>query len=66
MVKKALFNVASPEVASVESEVFPVTAKVPPREVAPAPTVRVLVPVTEVLPLRETLPVPVEKVVAPD
>jgi hypothetical protein len=65
VVIEALLRVARPEVESVESDELPVTPRVPPRVVAPVPTVKVLVPVTEVLPLRETPPVPVEKVVAP-
>ena len=46
--------------------VFPVTARDPPRVVAPDPTVNVLDPVTPVAPLRDTDPVPVENVLAPD
>ena len=65
LVIDALLSVASPDVERVEREEFPVTPRVPPRVVAPVPTVKVLVLVTEVLPLRETFPVPVEKVVAP-
>ena len=65
VVIEALLSVARPDVERVESEELPVTPRVPPREVAPVPTVKVFVPVTEVLPFRETVPVPVEKVVAP-
>jgi len=65
LVTERLFNVARPEVERVESEELPVTPRVPPRVVAPVPTVKVLAPVTEVLPLSETVPVPVEKVAAP-
>jgi len=65
LVMEALFSVARPDVERVESEELPLTPRVPPRVVAPVPTVKVLVPVTDVLPLRETEPVPVEKVVAP-
>jgi hypothetical protein len=65
LVTDALLSVARPDVERVESEELPVTPRVPPRVVAPVPTVKVLVPVTEVLPLRETVPVPVEKVAAP-
>ena len=41
------------------------TPRVPPRDVAPVPTVNVLEPETEVLPLRFTPPVPVESVPLP-
>ena len=44
----------------------PVTARVPPREVAPVPTLKVFEPVTEVAPFKLTLPVAVEKVPVPD
>lgn len=44
---------------------FPVTPNVPPREVAPLPTLKVLDPVTEVLPFKLIAPVPVEKVPEP-
>ena len=66
VVIEALLSVARPDVERVESDELPVTPRVPPRLVAPVPTVKVLVPVTEVLPLRETPPVPVEKVEEPD
>ena len=46
--------------------VLPVTPRVPPRVVAPVPTVKVLEAETLVLPFSVTLPVPVEKVVVPD
>ena len=44
----------------------PATDKVPPKVVAPVPTVKVFEPETEVLPLRVTPPVPVENVPVPD
>jgi hypothetical protein len=40
----------------------PVVVRLPPRLVAPVPTVKVLVPVTLVLPFKETVPVPLLKV----
>ena len=43
----------------------PVTPSVPPKLVAPVPTVKVLVPLIEVAPFRVTAPVPVEKVPLP-
>jgi len=43
-----------------------VTAKVPPRVVAPVPTEKLLAPVMLVIPLSVTLPVPVEKLPVPD
>jgi hypothetical protein len=43
----------------------PVTPSVPPKEVAPVPTVSVLLPVILVAPLSEIAPVPVLSVVAP-
>jgi hypothetical protein len=42
-----------------------VTAKVPPSDVEPLPTLKLFVPVTLVAPFRLTLPVPVEKVPLP-
>ncbi len=60
-------NVACPlTVRSLERVVAPVTPRVPPKVVAPVPTVKVLEPVTDVLPLREIAPVPVEKVPVPE
>ena len=46
--------------------VAPVTAKVPPKEVAPELTVKVFEPVTVVSPLSEIAPEPVENVPVPD
>ena len=43
----------------------PATVKLPPRVVAPVPTLKVLVPVMLVSPLRLTTPVPVPKVPVP-
>ena len=62
LVTEAELKVARPEVDRVEREELPVTDRVPPRVVAPVPTVRVLVPETEVLQLRVTAPEPVLKV----
>ena len=45
---------------------IPVTPKVPPKAVAPVPTLKVLLPLTEVAPLRVSVPVPVETVPVPD
>lgn len=47
------------------SEAKPAALKVPPKVVAPVPTVRVLAPEIVVLPFKVTVPVPVLKVPAP-
>lgn len=47
------------------SVLVPVTANVPPSDVAPVPTLSVFVPVIEVLPFKLTAPVPVLVVPVP-
>ncbi len=60
-------NVPAPDwVRLLLNVAAPVTPSVPPKVVAPVPTVNVFAPVTLVAPLSETAPVPVANVPAPD